>query len=230
MAAFDLEQQEQIDQFKQLWNKYGNAVISIITVALLAYAGWTWYLWWQRDAADKASHLYEELDRSVIQGDAKKAPVIFADMKDKFPSATYTAHAALLLAQFQAAQGKDADAKGTLTWLTEQAKQEDLVAVGRLRLAGLLLDEKQYAAALAQVDHEMPQEFEALASDRKGDILSAQGKKAEAVAAYQKAYASFDKSLEYRRFVEGKLTVLGAAPTPAAVPSTAPAVSASAAS
>lgn len=216
MAALDLEQQAQIDQFKQLWQKYGSLITWVLTLALLAYAGWTWYLYRENEAAVKDSVLYEELDRSVMQGDAKKVATVFADMTSRYPKATYTAHGALLVAQFHAAQGKDNEARAALTWMVDNSKQEELVAVARLRLAGLLLDAKQYDAALAQLKSEMPQEFAALANDRRGDVLSAQGKKTEAIEAYRLAYAAFDADMEYRRFVEGKLTVLGAAPAPAA--------------
>ncbi len=219
MAALDLEQQAQIDQFKQLWQKYGNLITWVITLCLLAYAGWTFYLYRENEAAAQDSVLYEELDRSVMQGDAKKVATVFADMTTRYPKATYTAHGALLVAQFHTAQGKDTEARAALTWMVDNTKQEELVAVARLRLAGLLLDAKQYDPALAQLNHEMPAEFAALVHDRRGDVLSAQGKKTEAVEAYRLAYAGFDADMEYRRFIEGKLTVLGASPAPAAAAS-----------
>ncbi len=40
----------------------------------------------------------------------------------------------------------------------------------------------------------------------------AQGKKEEAKTAYAQAWKALDESLEYRRVVEAKLSVLGAAP------------------
>jgi len=55
-------------------------------------------------------------------------------------------------------------------------------------------------------------EFVALADDRRGDVLLAQGKGDQAKAAYQKAWAAMDAKLDYRRLVEAKLNVLGAAP------------------
>lgn len=215
MSALDLEQQAQIDQFKQLWQKYGNLVTWVLVAALLAYAGWSFYQYRENDAAVKDSVLYEELDHSILKGDAKKAATVFADMTSRHPKATYTAHGALLMAQFHASKGKDDEARAALTWLIDNAKQSELVAVARLRLAGMLLDAKQYDAALAQLKNDLPEEFAPLANDRRGDILSAQGKKAEAIEAYRLAYAAFDADMEYRRFIEGKLTVLGAAPVPA---------------
>ena len=58
-------------------------------------------------------------------------------------------------------------------------------------------------------------EFEALVADRRGDVLLAQGKKDEAKAAYTKAWSTMDAKVGYRRLIEAKLTVLGAAPVEA---------------
>jgi predicted negative regulator of RcsB-dependent stress response len=89
------------------------------------------------------------------------------------------------------------------------------VAIARLRLAGMLMDAKQYDEALKVINVDLPEEFMALANDRKGDVLLAQGKKDEAAKAYQVAWQAMDATVDYRRFIEGKLTALGSPPTPA---------------
>ena len=61
---------------------------------------------------------------------------------------------------------------------------KDLV---RLRLAGILADEKKYAEALGLLETKHGESFEGLYADLKGDILSTTGKIAEARAAYQTA-------------------------------------------
>jgi predicted negative regulator of RcsB-dependent stress response len=48
-----------------------------------------------------------------------------------------------------------------------------------------------------------------MVADRKGDLLQLQGKKAEAIAEYEKAYKLFDEKIEFRRLVEVKLNALG---------------------
>jgi Uncharacterized protein conserved in bacteria len=56
----------------------------------------------------------------------------------------------------------------------------------------------------------------ALAADRRGDILLAEGKRAEAQAAYLKAWTAMDPKIDYRRLVEAKLNLLGVQPEAAA--------------
>jgi predicted negative regulator of RcsB-dependent stress response len=90
--------------------------------------------------------------------------------------------------------------------------EADYKTVARLRLAGVLLDEKKYDEALKQLDGADAKEFSALVADRRGDILQAQGKKDEAKVAYTQAWKTMDETVEYRRLVEAKLAALGAAP------------------
>jgi predicted negative regulator of RcsB-dependent stress response len=223
MATYNLEQQEQIDQFKHFWKTYGNLITWTLVLCVGAYAAWTGYLYWQNDRAAKAAVLFEELDRAAIKGDVDKVTRVFSDLKDNYAGATFTEQGALLAAQVQQAKGKADDARASLQWLADKGKNENLAAIARLRLAGSLLDLKKYDEALKQLDAKIPEEYKALVADRRGDILQAQGKKDEAVKAYQAAYDSMDPAVEYRRFIEGKLTALGAPPAVSSfVPAAAP--------
>jgi predicted negative regulator of RcsB-dependent stress response len=87
-----------------------------------------------------------------------------------------------------------------------------LRTIARLRLAGVLADAKQYDEALKQLDAARTGGFEGLVADRRGDVLAAAGRKDEAKAAYQAAWAAMDPKLAYRTLVDAKLTALGAAP------------------
>jgi predicted negative regulator of RcsB-dependent stress response len=226
MATYDLEQQEQIDQFKHFWQTYGNLITWTLVLAVGAYASWMGYTWWQNDRGAKSAVLYEELDRAVIRGEGDKVNRVFSDLKDNYGGATYTEHGALLAAQFQAAKGKSDEARASLQWLIEHGKNPDLVIIARLRQAGILLDQKKYDEALKQLDVDIPEAYKALASDRKGDILYAQGKKPEALKLYQAAYDAMDPAIDYRRFIEGKLTALGAPPAVSSLTSPAAAAAA----
>ena len=90
-------------------------------------------------------------------------------------------------------QGKTDDARGQPGpgWPTTPAEPE-YRSIARLRLAALLLEQKQYDEALEQLDAANARTFEPLVADRRGDVLLAQGKKDAARAAYQQAYAAMD--------------------------------------
>lgn len=218
MATYDLEQQEQLDQVKHFWKQYGNLITWVLVLALGAYAAWTGYLYWQQKLSVGAGSLYEELDRAAVAGDVDKAAKVFADLKDSYAGTTYAEQGALLVSKLEAIRQKPDLARGSLQWLVDSGKNKDLVAIGRLRLAGLQLDEKKYDEALKTLSGDLPEAYTALAADRRGDILAAQGKKDEAVKAYQDAWKAMPATVEYRRFIEGKLTAAGQAPQPLQVP------------
>jgi predicted negative regulator of RcsB-dependent stress response len=208
----DLEEQEQLDQLKAFWKQYGNLITWTLILALAGFTGWTLWNNWRQEQAVKAGALYDELDKAVQAGDTEKTARVFADMKERFPGTGYTQQGALLAAKLQFDKGQADAARATLTWVGESAAEDEYRTVARLRLAGLLLDEKKYDEALKQLDGATAKEFAALVADRRGDVLLAQGKKDEAKVAYGQAWKAMDESLDYRRIVEAKLAVLGAAP------------------
>lgn len=208
----DLQEQEQLDQLKAFWSRYGNLITWTLTLVLAGFAAWNGWNWWQAKQALQASAMFDELDRAVQAGDADKAAKVFADMKDKYAGTTYTQQGGLLTAKLQADKGKADDAQATLGWVADKAGDDEYRALAHLRLAGLLLDKKAYDEALKQLDAVSSAPFAGLVEDRRGDILAAQGKKSEAIKAYQAAWKAMDTQLEYRRVVDAKLTALGAAP------------------
>ncbi|MGZ5129602.1 MAG: YfgM family protein [Caldimonas sp.] len=215
-TQLDLEEQEQLEQLKAFWNQYGNLVTALIVIVAGAYLAWFGWNWWQRDQAAKAGAMYDEFDRSAQAADAERAGRIFADMKERYPRAAITGQAGLQAAKLAADKGLADAARADLAWVAASDADSEYRAVARLRLAGLLLDEKKYGEALAQLDGVDGGEFAALAADRRGDVLMAQGKTEEAKVAYQKAWATMDAKVDYRRIVEAKLNVLGLNPAAAA--------------
>jgi predicted negative regulator of RcsB-dependent stress response len=224
-TPLDLQEQEQIDELKAFWKQYGNLITWTLTLALAAFAAWNGWNWWQRGQAAKASAMYDELDRAAQSADPARTARAFGDLKDRYPKTLQAAQGALLTAKVQAEKGQTDEALATLAWVAEQAIEDEYRVVARLRAAGLLFDKQQYDKALEQLaaaEALKVAEFEALVLDRRGDVLLAQGKKAEAIAAYQAAHKALDAKLEYRFLLDAKLTALGAAPAASAASATAP--------
>jgi len=208
----DLQEQEQVDALKAFWKQYGNLITWVLLLALGAYGGWNGWLWYQRDQATKAGALYEALDQRAQAADLDKIRTALADLRDKFPRTVQAAQGGLLAAAVQHRQGRADEAKASLTWVAEQGADPDLRQVARLRLAALLMQAGEHEAALKQLDAVDAAAFAPLAADRRGDVLAAMGKTAEARAAYELAWKTMDRQLEIRRLVEAKLTAMGAAP------------------
>jgi predicted negative regulator of RcsB-dependent stress response len=218
-TPLDLQEQEQLDDIKAFWKQYGNLITWTVTLALAGFAAFNGWNWWQRQQAVKAGALYEELERAALANDVAKTTQALGDLKERHPKTLQAQQGALLAARVQAEQGKADDALATLAWLAANGAEAEYKVVARLRAAGLLMDKKELDKALAELDAAASSklaEFDALVADRRGDVLLAQGKKAEAIAAYQAAHKAMDAKVEYRVLVDAKLTALGAAPAASA--------------
>lgn len=221
---FDLEEQEQLAEIKHFWSEWGNLITWVLIVvfgAIAAYNGWNY---WQRTQSAQASALFDEMDRAAATGDTVRVQRAFADIKDKFPRTAFAHQAGLLAARILQDKGNADGAKAALSWVADQASDEGYQAVARLRLAALLVQAKQYDEALKPLAATYPPAFEALAADRRGDVYSLQGRKADAKGEYLKAYKGLGDQDDYRHLVEVKLTALGVdvrelAPAPASAAS-----------
>jgi len=214
--AYDLEEQEQIANFKAFWNRFGNLITWVLIIALGGYAAYNFWNTHQRGQTAEASGLYDELVTSSQAGDQAKVKRVAGDLESKFGSTAYAQMAALTAAKAAFDANDLATAKAQLQWAIDHGNDE-YKSVARLRMAGVLLDEKAYDKALAILNAEFPAQFAAEVADRKGDVLVAQNKLPDARTAYQAALDKMDKKHPGRQIVQVKLDAIGGAPVTAQV-------------
>lgn len=220
MAVYDLEEQEKLAELKSWWQRYGNLVTGIALALALVAAGWQGWQWWQRSQSAQASAIYAGLQQAAMQRDAKRARELAGELIAKYSASPYAGMGALLAARVQADQGDNKNARVQLAWAAEHAKDAGLRDLARLRLATLLLDDKEYDAALKQLAAEPAAAFAPRYADLRGDILAAQGKPKEAAAVYDDALAKLDAAAktdvvprqDYRAIVQTKRDALGQIP------------------
>ena len=211
-TPLNLEEQEQLDQVKHLWKKYGDLVTWALLIVVVAMAAWNGYQYWARSQAAKASVLFDAVEQAAQSGDMAMLQRTFADMKDRYGRTTYAQQSGLLAAKVMDEKGNIDGARAALTWVAEKASDEGYQAVAKLRLASVLMQTKAYDDARKQLSGSFPIQFQPLVADRLGDIDVLQGKKADAAAQYSKAYKGFEAGSQYRRVVEVKLNALGVDP------------------
>jgi predicted negative regulator of RcsB-dependent stress response len=209
--AYDHEEQEQIANFKAFWDRFGNLISWVLIIALGGYAAYNFWNSHQRKQAAEASGLYDGLTEAIQAKDAAKIQRLTGDIESKFGSTAYAPMAALAAAKAAFDANDLKTAKAQLQWAADHGDDE-YKAIAKLRLSGVLLDEKAYDQALAQLNGDFPAQFAAEVQDRKGDILVAQNKLAEARAAYQAALDKMEKNHPGRQVVQVKLDAIGGAP------------------
>lgn len=209
MATYDLEEQEQLDELKAWWKRWGSWTMLGLALTLTAIAGWKYWQHQNTRQAVEAGVVYGQLTQALQQNNLKTTRELSAVLIDKYPRTGYAPRAAMLLAKVNA-DNKDArSAQSQLQWVIANSKEPALKDLSRLRLAALLLDQKQYDAALQQLSQPRSDAFGFRFDDLKGDVLFSQNKSADARAAYQAAFGKMSADHPYRTIVELKLNALG---------------------
>ncbi|MHB0985460.1 MAG: YfgM family protein [Sulfuricella sp.] len=208
--AYDLEEQEQLDVLKAWWKRNGNAVllgIAAFAAVVVGIQGWRYY---QKNQQQQAAMVYEVVQGGIQGKDLKRIRNAAGQLIEKYPGTPYASRAALLAAGANYESGDARSAKAQLQWAIDHAKEDGVRDIARLRLAGILLDEKSNEEALKVLESQHGQAFAALFADLKGDVLVAQGKVADARAAYKAALEKMEEKSPYRQVVQMKLDGLGA--------------------
>lgn len=143
-SHLDLEEQEQLDQFKHFWSRWGNLITGLITAVLLVYSSYNGWHYWQQRQASQASVLYDTFEKSVRDADLTLMGRSLGDLQNQFGRTTYAHQAALLSARIYANKANLAEAEKALQWVIENGHEEGYVALARLRLSALAMDQKTW--------------------------------------------------------------------------------------
>lgn len=208
MATYDLEEQEKIDGLKSWWEVYGTLAIIIVatfTAGIFGTQAWKYY---QKQQADQAAELFVSLQEIEVDRDPKKIGDAASLLMEGFPSSGFASRAALISARASLDTNDVQNARNQLQWLLVNSEEAELKDLARLRLAGLMLDEKKYGEALKLLESKHSEFFAGLYGDLKGDVLAAKGNISEARVAYKMAMDKIDRNGTHYKIVQMKLDAL----------------------
>ena len=206
--ALDLEEQEQVDELKALWKKYGVYITRGVIAFFVLYGlfqGWGYY---QTKQSLGASELYQ----SIVVLDEKNTKDILEKsqkLMDDYSGTPYAGRAAILFAKASYLEGNKDKAKEKLEWASGHAKESATESIALIQLGQILVEEKKYEDALKRVNEVDNEGYLGLSNDLKGDILNAMDKKEEAKKAYLEALKRFGPKDPYAKFTQEKLESLG---------------------
>ncbi|MDO9204547.1 tetratricopeptide repeat protein [Methylotenera sp.] len=206
--AYDLEEQEQIDELKAWWKQNGKLISTLVIGLLVAYAAYQGWHYYQNKQAVEASTQYQDL-LVTEEKDLKAIQAKSAVLMEKFGATPYAGRAALLSAKANYQANEIKSAKAQLEWTIKNAKETSVSALASLQLANILAEEKDYEAALKLLNAPHDAGFDGLFADLKGDILVSQGKTPAAKAAYEEALIKLEPQGKFRAITQQKLEALG---------------------
>lgn len=210
---FNLEEQEQLAQFKAWWKQYGKWLMTVAAVTLLGFAIYTGWGWWTNRQSEQASKLYDTLLVSAQKQDVAGVLKAATDIQDQFSSTSYAGMAGLVAAQIANAAGDMANTEKQLRWTADKAKSEAHADLAKIRLISLLIDKGDFVAADKVASGSVSKPLMPLLIERRGDIQLAQQKNSEARKFYQEAWELLAKNKEApdeaKRLLKVKLDAVG---------------------
>ncbi|MDD5389682.1 MAG: tetratricopeptide repeat protein [Gallionellaceae bacterium] len=207
--AFDLEEQEQIDEFKVWWKLHGMKVILGVTAFLVIVGGWRAWETWQRNQAVEASMLFDTAVQAASMNELKATKDTTARIMENQGRSAYATPAAWLAGRVNYESGDLKSARAQYQYALDHAKDGGLKQLARIRLAGVLFEEKDAPGALALLNESYDPAFQGLAAQLKGDVLIEQGKTEEARAAYKLALEKLGDKSSLKPLLEIRLDALG---------------------
>ena len=207
--AYDLEEQESIDQMKAWWDQWGTPITAAVCVCCLGFAGWNGWQWYQRNQAAQASGPYVQLQNAIYQNDTKNVNSIADGLIEDYGTTIYAPLGALASAAAEVQEGNLDLARDRLVWVIEKSGHPEYDTIARVRLAGVELSAKKPEAALNALEPAKPvPDQTALVEDRLGDVYYAMNDFEKARAAWQKAVEAAGEQSPIRGVLHYKLASL----------------------
>jgi predicted negative regulator of RcsB-dependent stress response len=208
-GSYDFEEQERLAELKAWWEDNRFYVLGGIAAAILAFAGFRGWQYWNAKQAEDAAAMFAPVAQAV-KTDPKGAAAPAGALIDKHPGSFYASESALILAKAAFDANNLPEARKWLQWVLDKGVDEHK-GIARMRLAAVLLDEKKYDEALQALDGNKDESFVPLASDLRGDVMLAQGRIDEARASYKAAVEKSDARNPVKNIAQTKLDALGGA-------------------
>jgi predicted negative regulator of RcsB-dependent stress response len=208
---------EQLERAKS-WLKM-NAIWIIAGIAIGAggLGGWRWYQDRRNAQAETASARYEELVDAYTRRDNARGATLLDELNRDYGWTPYASLGTLIAARVQVEANELDKAAAGLKSVMENANDDELKMVARLRLARVQAAQGKYDDALATLKVDNAGEFGPRIADTRGDVLLAKGDRQGALREYLAARAAPKDGRLDVDLLDLKIRDLGGTPPPAAV-------------
>lgn len=180
-------EEQQVEALKDWWKENGKAVIAGVVIGVAVIGGWSLWTGHVENKTVAASDAFSEALVAANSADADTALVLADEVQDDNPGHLYASYAAMTAARAAVENGDLAEAAKRLEWVSENAPQDDVRLLAKIRLARVQGAVGDAAAGLAILPKSYPDSFAGLVEEARGDLLVFSGDIDAARAAYQAA-------------------------------------------
>ena len=180
-------EEQQIQALKDWWSENGRAVIAGVVLGVGVIGGWALWQGHVEKKAVAASDAYSRALEALAQNDADAA-IQEADVAvDENSGHLYASYANLAAARAAVEKEDLAEAASRLSWVVDNAPQDDVKLIAQVRLARVQGATGDTAAGLGTLPSEFPEAFTGIVEEARGDLHVLAGDMAAARNAYQAA-------------------------------------------
>jgi predicted negative regulator of RcsB-dependent stress response len=180
----DYSEAEQMERAKNWLKINGIWIIAGIALGAGGLGGWRWYQD-RRDAqAETASARYEELVDAFSRRDTVRGTTLLDELNREYSWTPYASLGTLIAARVQVDANELDKAAAGLKSVMDNAKDDEIRMIARLRLARVQAAQGKYDDALATLKVEKAGEFAPRIADTRGDVLLAKGDRDGALREY----------------------------------------------
>jgi len=173
--------EEKAEELKAWWKANGTSVFAGVALAIGGMFAWQQWQQHKLDQAEGASKLFAEINKP--ETDSLK---ILNKLNDDYSGTGYADLAALSAAKAACETGKTDFCIEQLR-AASQSKQDNIAYIAKIRLARTLITAGKLDEANSILAEKMPDAYESLISELKGDIYYAKKDYAKAREAYDRA-------------------------------------------
>ena len=203
---------EQLEQAKSWLKANGIWIIAGIAIGAGGLGGWRWYQERRDTQAETASARYEELVDAFSRRDNVRGTTLLDELNREYAWTPYASLGTLIAARVQVEANELDKAAAGLKSVMDNAKDDELKMVARLRLARVQSALGKNDEALATLKIDNPGEFAPRLADTRGDVLLAKGDRVGALREYLAARTAENDGRVDIELLDLKIRDLGGSP------------------
>nr|WP_279037475.1 tetratricopeptide repeat protein [Snodgrassella alvi] len=203
-----IQDEQEVANFKYFWQRWGRWIFAILVILSLAYLGYVLYQSHLRSNNEKAAEVFDTFISQASANNLTESKKALAQLQEKYPDTMNATQATLMMAGSAFDDGKYDEAIRHLQWVKARQHDDLLQTIVAQRLATVYLQQGKYNEALQALDVKVTNELKPVLLETKGDVLQAQKKNTEAVAAYQQALNLLSKDSVQREVIQMKISSL----------------------